>query len=199
VYLGVDSEKFIPVKDKMKAKEAIGIERNCFVIGYCGRLGREKDLKTLYRGFLRAKRDIPNLRLMIVGSGVQEYEDLFKGKKGMYFMGSQNNVIPYLQAMDAFVLTSKTETTSLATLEAMSVGVPVLVTPVGHIVEYISDKKNGLLFPVGDAYALSRLIKLVYEDMNLRDKLSGNARKTILEMYSWDKTVKDIKEVFDNL
>ena len=199
VYLGVDSKKFIPTKNKMEAKEKIGVERTAFIMGYCGRLGREKDLRTLYRGFLRAKRAIKSLRLMIVGSGLQNIENSFKNKKDVLFMGQKQDVIPYLQAMDVFVLPSLTETTSLATLEAMSCDLPVVVTPVGHLKEYILNNNNGMFFPFKDNYALSRKIEDLYNDEKLREKLGKNARKTITERYSWDKTVKDIKEILENM
>lgn len=199
VYLGVDSKKFLPNKKKMEAKEKIGVERTAFIIGYCGRIGREKDLKTLYRAFLRAKRTIKNLRLLIVGSGIKKEENAFKNKKGVLFMGQKQNVVPYLQAMDVFILPSLTETTSLATLEAMSCGLPVIVTPVGHLKEYISNNNNGIFFPFKDNYSLSRKIEKLYKDEKLRNKLSNNARKTVLERYSWAKTVKDIKNILENI
>ncbi len=197
VYLGVDSEVFKPPKDKMQAKEKLNLERTSFIIGYCGRLGHEKNLITLYRAFLRAKKQIKNLRLMIVGDGIAYYRELFKKNPDVYFMGMQKDVVPFLQAMDVFVLPSLTETTSLATLEAMSCKLPVIVTPVGHINEYITDKKNGLFFPEKNSYVLSKKIELLYSDENLKNKLGENARKTVAEMYSWDKTVSDIKDVLN--
>jgi glycosyltransferase involved in cell wall biosynthesis len=197
VYLGVDTKKFVPTKNKIKSKEKIGIKKNAFVIGYHGRLGREKDLKTLYRGFLRFRHHAPNAILLIVGSGVKEYEDLFSNKPFVKFTGQKNDVLPYLQAMDIYVLPSLTETTSLGTLEAMACGLPVVVTSVGHLKEYIHDGKNGLIFPKQNPFLLSRRLTTLHDDENLMRTLSKNARNTVEEMYSWDKTVKDIKDILN--
>ena len=48
VYLGTDTTKFIPPESKYEAKRRLGINPKDFVIGYCGRVSREKDLLTLY-------------------------------------------------------------------------------------------------------------------------------------------------------
>ncbi len=197
VFLGIDIDKFTPTKDKDKAKEAIGFSSKDRIIGYVGRIGREKNLITLYRAFLRARKQIGNLHLLVVGEGIKDLNKLLNNKEGVVHVGSQDNVIPFLQAIDVYCLPSLTETTSLSTLEAMACGVPVLVTRVGLMRDYVMEGKNGAFFSTFDSYMLSKLIVDMFKDDIKRIRFGNNARNTVTEMYTFDKTVKDIKLVLE--
>ena len=93
-------------------------------------------------------------------------------QKNIILTGSKDNVVPYLQAMDIYVLPSLTETTSISTLEAMSCGLPVVVTPVGYVKNYIHDGKNGLFFPKKNSGILARKINELIKDIQ-RNPHSG--------------------------
>ena len=197
VYLGTDINKFVPAEDKAQAKKLVGINPKYFVIGYLGRVSREKDILTLYRAFVKLQKENPNVRLLIVGGGIEEQERLFKAKQGIIFTGSEDNVVPYLQAMDVYVLPSLIETTSLTTMEAMSCGLPVLATKVGFVKEYIKHNVNGIFFPKRNSYILRKKIEMLMKDRELRETLGLNARETIEEVYSWDITVHKIKKILE--
>ncbi len=197
VHLGVDVEKFRPPESKEKAKHALGIDPKRFVIGYAGRLSLEKDPKTLYRGFMRFAKKFPESLLMIAGGGRPELEKLFSGKDNIMLTGLKDNLAPYYQAMDIYVLPSLTETTSLTTMEAMATGLPVVVTPVGFIKEYINDGSNGLLFPKQNSYVLSQKLDYLKEDKKAREELGKKARETIVNNYSWEKTAQGIKKILE--
>lgn len=195
INLGTDTNKFKPAADKSAAKAKLNINPEHAVIGYCGRISREKDLITLYKAFVRLHKDNPNTRLLIVGSGIEEQTLMFKDKEGIIMTGSADNVVPYLQAMDVFVLPSLIETTSLATMEAMSCGLAVLSTKVGLAKEYIKHKYNGMFFPKQNSYILRKKIEQLMKDNELRLKLGANARKTIEQKFSWERTVAGIKHI----
>ncbi|MFH1589559.1 MAG: glycosyltransferase family 4 protein [archaeon] len=199
-HLGVDITKF-KKGDKIVAKKMAGFEPNDFVIGYHGRLGREKDLKTLLRAFIRLRRHHKNVKLLIVGSGVKSIEQLFQNKENIVYPGPKNDVVPWINAMDVFVLPSLTETSSLSTLEAMSCEVPVIATKVGFVANYIDNNVNGMFFALQHPYALAKKIQILMEDRALRNKLGINGRKTILEKFSWeisaDRIVEHINSVIE--
>ncbi len=79
----------------------------------------------------------------------------------------------------------------------MSTGLAVISTKVGYVKEYIKDGFNGLFFEKKDAYSLYRKIEQVLNDEALSRRLSENARKTVVEKFSWEKTTRQIKEVLD--
>ena len=110
-----------------------------------------------------------------------------------------NNIVPYLQAMDIYVLPSLTETTSISTLEAMSCGLPVIVTPVGSLPGYIQNNYNGIFFPKRDPYRLEKKLSRLINNPGLRKTIGDNARKTVKEKFSWENTFKEMKKVFESL
>ena len=193
IYLGTNTERFFPSKNKEESKRIINIDHENHVIGFCGRIGREKDLDTLYRTFLRLEEKYNNIKLLIVGKGLKSEEEYLRQKKNVIITGAVNNVVPYLQAMDIYVLPSLTETSSLSTMEAMSCGLPIVTTKVGYVQKYIKEKENGLFFPKQNDYVLSLKLKWLIENKIFRKMLGENARKTAVNRFSWDKTAAKIK------
>jgi glycosyltransferase involved in cell wall biosynthesis len=96
--------------------------------------------------------------------------------------GFQQDVRPFLSACDAMVLTSFTEAFSLAAIEAMALGRPVVHAEVGGAAEMIQHGHDGLLFPVGDTAALvERLERLA--DPAVRLRMGENARATVAQRF----------------
>lgn len=191
VKLGINTDKFNPPLSKAAAKKNLKINPEKLVIGFSGRIGREKDIPTLVEAFKKLEKKNKNVLLLIVGEGIDEQ---LKGKNTI-LPGSVNNVNDYLKAMDIFVLPSLTETSSLATMEAMATGLPVIVTPVGSIPEYVVHNKNGLIFSRGDVNELYRYLKRLARDEKLRANLGNEARKTIIKNHKWSNTAKEIINV----
>jgi glycosyltransferase involved in cell wall biosynthesis len=193
--LGVDTKRFIPADNKAEAKKRLGIDPKMTIIGFVGRLGKEKDIATLYRAFMRLRNRHDSLMLMLVGQDIGGMTEHYEGKERIMLVGTTNNVIPYLQAMDIYVLPSLTETTSLSTLEAMATGIPVISTPVGFVKFYLKNKENGYFFPKKNNYLLSRRIRELVDNKELRRKMGQKARLTVETGFSWEKTINDIDEV----
>jgi len=202
VNLGVDTQKFRPQdvqEQRNDTRTKLGIAVNDIVIGYHGRIGREKDLITLLRAFSRLQNYHDNIKLLIVGDGLESIKKQLSARKNVILTGAKNNPVPYLQSMDIYCLTSLTETTCLSMLEAMSCGLACISTEVGFIKSYIKDKYNGLFFEKQNPYHLARNIDRLMKDDTLRKNLGANARKTVIERFSWDKTAKGIIESLEGL
>jgi glycosyltransferase involved in cell wall biosynthesis len=196
VSLGIDINKFKPAEDRDKAKEALGIDPKKIVVGYVGRLGKEKDLVTLYRAFVQLSYKYNNLLLLVVGDGIESYKKMFT-RQNMLYIGERHDVEKFYRAMDIYVLPSLTETTSLTTMEAMASGCAVLTTKVGAIPSYVVDRFNGMFFKERNSYVLKRKLELLIQNKELREKLGKNARNTIEAQHSWNKTVDEIKDVLN--
>jgi glycosyltransferase involved in cell wall biosynthesis len=197
ITLGVDNERFKPAKDKNKAKKEINIDPKYKVIGYCGRLSKEKDLSTLKSAFIELKKKTKDVKLLIVGSG--EEKKIFKGQKDIIMTGSVKDPEKYYKAMDIFVMPSLTETTSLATLEAMASGLTVISTKVGFIKSYIKDKENGLFYPKKNSYVLEKKLEKTLKDNSLRQDLGDSARLTITKKFNWENTTSKIIKVLKDM
>lgn len=202
VHLGVDTEKFKPLDSEAKRTELrtkLGVLPDDTVIGYHGRIGREKDLITLLRAFTRLQSHHENIKLLIVGDGVESIKRQLSARKDVILVGSKNNPVPYLQIMDIYCLTSLTETSCLSLLEAMSCQTACISTEVGFIKSYIKNHVNGLFFEKQNPYHLAKNIAMLINDPKLRRTLAENARKTIIERFSWDKTAKGIIDALESL
>lgn len=190
VHLGCNTKRFAP-GDKVQAKHAVKIDPKFTIVGFCGRIAREKDLPTLYHAFRHLEQQHSNLRLLIVGSGL-DLSRIFSSMKNIIWVKSTNTPEIYLQAMDLFAMPSLTETSSLATMEAMSCGLPVVASYVGHIKHYISDGQNGFFFPRQDWEFLAEKLDMLIKNRKLQERIGRAARRTIVQQYSWCKTISMI-------
>jgi len=193
VPLGVDLERFNPL-GRERAKAEIGLDDK-LTIGYCGRISCEKD-PTLLKGFELLRRKI-DCNLILIGPMLKRFERYFKEreKEGIYYFGVVDDVVPYLKAMDVFVMPSLTETMSLATVEAMACGCAVVTTKVGGIPEYVVSGENGFLFPRRNFFILyEHLLKLANDD-NLRKEFGRRAARTARK-FDFKNTVNKLVELF---
>lgn len=194
--LGINPTKYAPPLSKTTAKKLLKIPEKYTVIGFVGRIGREKNLKTLTKAFIRINKKYKNTLLLIVGGGLlDEIQSHIKIIK----TGPKDEIVPYLQAMDIFVLPSLTETTSLSTLEAMSTGIAIVGTPVGVIRKYITDEQNGMIFPRGDVSALVEKLSTLLNNHEMIKKLGKAARETVKQKAQWEETVRKIKTVLERV
>jgi 1,2-diacylglycerol 3-alpha-glucosyltransferase len=193
--LGVDQKKFY--FDRIKrvyVRRELGLTNN-FVIGFHGRLSKEKNIELLVKSFEIFKKRVPQARLLILGDGI---EKRCLDKSGVISKGFVNNPQDYLQAMDVYVLPSQTETSALSLMEAMSCGLPCIATNVGAIPSYLKNNRNGILLNKDDLKPelVALAINKFFVDIRFRNNIKQNAAKTIECCYSWDKTTKELERYF---
>ncbi len=192
--LGVDIARFSPAKDKRLSKGKLDIAPLGTVIGYLGRISKEKNTQILLEAFEKLKNQ-KDLTLLMVGDGPTEQTEEFRKVKNCKVTGFVQDVHNYLKAMDIFVMPSLTETTSLSTLEAMSCGIPPIVTKVGFMKNYVVKDHNGMFFPRNKAGLLALKIEKLRADSVLRRRLGRNARKTVAYSFSWERSINKIKRL----
>jgi 1,2-diacylglycerol 3-alpha-glucosyltransferase len=194
--IGIDLDKFKPPEKKDSAKRKLSIDPEKKVIGFVGRLTKNKDINTLYRAFKKLELKHKNLLLLIVGRGNLKLERKFKHDENIRQIKLSNNIVPYLQAMDMFVQPSLTETSSLATLEAMACAIPVITTKTGDLKKYIKDKDNGLLFSRKNDTLLALKIEWLLKEEFVRSTIGLNARETVDKIFNLNDSKKAIKRIF---
>lgn len=198
VPLGVNCDKFRPAENKGEAKKAIGVNPEEIVVGYCGRVTRDKDVMTLFRAFEWLNQKHKGLKLLIVGPGIPEYMELFESKENVIVTGAKDDVVLYYQAMDIYVLPSLTETTSLSTLEAMSCGCCVVSTKVGVSQQIITNNENGLFFPKKNDLILKKKLQWLLQHKDIISVFGSRARISAVKHFSWTHTIQSIEKVLAN-
>jgi glycosyltransferase involved in cell wall biosynthesis len=162
---GIDTDIFRP-GDKAAARVALGLPLDKFLFGIVATLRSWKGHSYLLDALKRAND--PRLHLVIVGDGPQwdnlarQLDDL--GIAGRVTMaGRQNDVVPYMQAFDTFVLPSyANEGVPQALLQAMASGLPVIACPIGGIPECTGGLKSVTLVPPKDAAALAKAMTAAF-------------------------------------
>ncbi|MDO8669708.1 MAG: glycosyltransferase family 4 protein [Candidatus Buchananbacteria bacterium] len=152
------------------------------------------------------KRDIADVRLIIVGSGPLEKEirqsvkDLDLEDR-VIMAGSQSleNVAGYLAKAKVFVRPSLSEGLGSAFLEAMAVGLPVIGTAVGGIPDFLKDGETGLFCKVADPKDLAEKIVRILKDEQLREKITINARALIVQKYDWNIIANEFAKIYERI
>ncbi|HEX7052820.1 MAG TPA: glycosyltransferase [Burkholderiales bacterium] len=171
-----------------RVRAALGIPPQDFVIGLCAVLRPEKNPAQLVEAVARLRaRGIP-ARALFIGDGpertrVEAQARRYGVEKTVTVTGFQQDVRPFLAACDAVALTSFTEALSLAAIEAMALGRPVVHPQVGGAAELIRDGEDGLLFPVGDTPALAGALERLWQP-GFRRMLGERARAKVESRFS---------------
>jgi glycosyltransferase involved in cell wall biosynthesis len=203
--LGVNHDQFKPVDELTNAqttqvktyRDRLTDDDNT-LIGYHGRLAREKDLFTLLRAVKRLKKQRDDFHVVIIGDGLVTIRDRFEADDHCTVLPAQTDIHRYVQALDVYVTTTLTETTSLSTAEAMACGKPVIATPAGYIEDYIEHGSNGYLIDFKDHYSLSALLNELIDHKDRRRRIGREAHKTAKQVFNWDTTAERINGVLDD-
>ncbi len=154
-----------------------------------------KDQATLLRAAAELRREIPEFRLVIAGSGELETElKALAAQSGLEdrvtFAGYLDDLRPLFRAADLFVLSSHLEGLCTSILDAMSAGVPVVATRTGGVPEIVEHGRNGLLAPPRDPAALADAIRTALGNPMLRLAFAAAGRETVLKGFTHDRMVE---------
>ena len=191
---GVDPERFAP----SPTQGAPGNER---VVIYVGRFSVEKNLARLVEAIARL-RDL-RVRLVLVGDGreagaLQRRAALSGARVEFAGVVPHGRVPERLAAADCFVLPSLTEGHPKALIEAMSCGLPCVVSDRGGSRLLIADRETGLTFDPEDIEGLATRIRRVLTDRLLAERLGKAARETVLAEYDVNRLLaQEIRLVLD--
>ncbi|MDP1526752.1 MAG: glycosyltransferase [Rhodocyclaceae bacterium] len=168
-----------------EAKQHFGFAATDIVIGTVGRAEEQKGHAFLLEAFakLRQRPDGERLKLLLVGDGrllpqLKESAANLGIAKACCFPGSIAHLAEVYRAIDLFAMPSLWEGLSLAMLEAMASGLPIVATEVGGAHDVLGDNRFGLLVSPHDAGALeTALVKLLdAPDACARMAMAGKAR-----------------------
>lgn len=188
--------------DGAYARSRIGIEESDLLVGCVGMLRPEKGHIDLVDAVALARKSVPGVKLLIVGDGKCKDELCRRvEERGMeeavLFFPSSSSVISMLSAMDVFALPSHTEGLSIATIEAMSCGRPVVVTDCGGPTEIVSNGVTGLIVPPCDPGAMAEALVRLAKDSALRTCLAANGRARAREVFSVEHMLDRYEELYE--
>jgi len=205
---GIDAFYYCPDRsERQRVRESLGFTDSECVLGFSGRLDPVKNLDLLVDIFQHTNPHKYPFRLLIIGDGPERMRlEALCQSAGLYpyvkFVGQQSEVLPYLRAMDVFLLTSLREQMPLTVLEVMGAGVPVITTRVGELPYIIDDGIDGFIRDV-NAPVEAFVQPLQSLCVSRRKKLGKAARQKVVEQFQLSTMVKEytelIKEYRSNL
>lgn len=202
---GVDTQLYAPdVERRKKVRDALGLSDEDFVIGHVARLHPMKD----HAGFLKAAvlvaQENEQIRFMLVGEGVTPESGEFTGiipemlKERFIWLGARSDVACLMNAMDAYCLSSWSESFPNVLVEAMASGLPCVATDVGDVATVLG--ASGSVIPVKDVEALkSSLCEIVEKSHRERETISLNMRERAVKFYNREAVVQRYRELYDSL
>ena len=182
------------------SREDLGLLSDNFVIGTVGRFEPVKNYAFLLTAFAVLYDKYRKERLVLVGQGSQEH---FL-KRRAYYLGIDEHVTfisgqpayKYYPLFDCFVMTSYKEGLSMALLEAMSMGLPCIVTCSEQYHDVLVHEENGLLIPPGNPQLLADALDRLAQDSALRIRLGSAAKKTIEQSFTIDSMINGYMKIY---
>jgi len=204
IHNGIDDRAWSAEGVESTFREELGLPAGAPLVGMVGRLGEEKDLRTLLDAMRAVLLRHPQGCLALVGDGSERGAlERYAADSGIgdhvVFTGYRKDLRSVYKALDLHVITSVTEGLPNNLLEAMAMGVPTISTPVGGIPEIVEDGHNGCLVRVGDAEGLARRILALLEDRAEYARIQGNARASIEQRFSFAARMRKIEAFYEFL
>jgi glycosyltransferase involved in cell wall biosynthesis len=188
---------------RAQARAGLGLPPEAYVIVGIGRLVPIKGFDLLVDILADVVAQVPQTHLLLIGEGVErpalEARAAALGVADrLHITGSVTDVIGRLAGADVLAAPSRNEGMGRVLVEAMALGLPVVGTRVGGIVDVIADQECGLLVPPDDAAALATALVGLGQDAAWRAKL-GAAARPHAEAFSTTVAAAAMRAIYDGL
>jgi glycosyltransferase involved in cell wall biosynthesis len=189
---------------RRETRRLLGLDPDAFVVGWVGRMTavkRTDDVVRALRGLIDL--DVPT-QLLLVGDGPdREHLERYARELGLVkrclFLGYQDDVARFYNAIDALVLPSVNEGTPVSVIEALAAGRPAVATRVGGVPDVIREGIDGFLVEVGDADGLAARLAELAADPERRAQMGSAGRERVLERYAVERLVDDVDRLYRSL
>jgi len=204
---GVDLERFSLQRRALGAevRRKHGIASDAAVIGFVGRITRDKGIEELAAAFRALSTEFPKAVLLLVG----DYEDrdrpadstidLLSTIASVRHVGWQADVVPFMAAMDVLVLPTYREGLGNVLLEAAAMGIPTVTTDATGARDAVVNGVTGLTARVGDAVGLREAVARLLRDAALREAMGRAGRHWVSEHFDqrhvWQLQVEEYRRL----
>jgi glycosyltransferase involved in cell wall biosynthesis len=172
-----------------------------FTLLFVGRLEPVKNHTLLLQAFSRARARNPALRLWMVGEGnerarLEALANSLGIASSVVFWGQQLDVAPFYSAADAFIMSSRSEGLPMSLLQALSVGLPSIVTDVGGMAEVVHLVEAGVVVPLGDSDRMADSMLHLASHSAEREAYVRNAEKAFADHFTLESMMKAYQSLY---
>ncbi len=198
--VGVNLKQFTN-EQSVNLKQEYALNDNCKTVLSVGELNENKNQKVIIKALAHAKDE--NIHYFLAGNGPlrEELEALAKKlgvDKQVHFLGYRRDLISIYNAVDLFVLPSLREGLGMASIEAMSFGLPIVTSNRQGINDYSENGVSGYKYGPNDYEGFAEGIKKILYDDELRRKMGENNRITA-QKFSLESSINKMSEIYDGL
>ncbi|MCC6288749.1 MAG: glycosyltransferase family 4 protein [Chitinophagaceae bacterium] len=205
---GIDTDRFSRNVSAMEAsivlKKKYGIADSDTVIGFIGRLTKDKGIDILFEAFNRLVVKYSNLKLLLVGPIIPEnpfsprYTAQLHNDKRIIFTGKMLNIVPAYIVADILVLPSFREGFPNVLIEAAAMETPVIASDIPGCVDALQKGYNGELFNKGNVEDLIVHLEKLIKDRDLRTVYGRNGRVFVEENFRQEKIWEQQELLYKN-
>ncbi len=186
-----------------EARARLGLPQEGSVIGVVGRLAPVKDHRTFLEAAVRVAAERPDTTVVVAGDG--ELRDSLEARARsmlgdrVRFLGWVQDLPALYGAIDVVALTSRSEGTPVALIEAAASGTPVVATGVGGVPEVVRDRRTGLLVPPGDPVAVAAQLLTLLEDPEGARRMGEEGADWVRDRFSQERLADDLTGLYGEL
>lgn len=201
---GIDCVRFSPGTPRADIKTRYKIPTDKPIILYVGRLDQEKQIDVVIRALpIVLQKQPAHLVLAGLGKERQNLETLVQSlglTEHVTFTGyvPDDDLPDILRSADVFVMASLVELQSIATLEALATGLPVVLADALALPELVIAGENGYLFPPGDSEALAAHLTAILSDETKRQAMGARSLE-LSHQHDIHQVIKRFGELYQNL
>lgn len=206
VYNGVDLKSLASgdASQRNTLRSSFGFNENDFVAIQVARLHELKDHLTAVATIDEARKQNPNIKLLIVGEGDEREaieNEIQTRNIGSHVVlaGNRNDIANLLIAADCFLMTSISEGIPLTIIEAMAANLPVVSTAVGGIAEMIAHETSGFLAEAKDSNSLAKYLVQLSEDTVLKSTIAAAGLAQAKAKFSLDKMLSGYGNIYQEM
>ena len=213
--VGVDAERIAvipngipqptePSETPTGLREELGLAENSKLVGFVGRLAPQKCLKDLIWAFQLLHQVVDDVFLVLAGDGPErdrlaEFATSVGCRDKVFFLGHRNDAADVIRQLNLFCLPSSFEGMSNSLMEAMSSGVPVVVSDIPANLELVTHEETGLTFPLGKSPEMTRTMARILNDSDLAERLQKSAAEKMKTKHSVEQLVSRHIELYERL
>ena len=203
---GIHTEEFENLPDRSQFVSRYPELENRLIVLFLGRIQQKKGLDILAQAFGNLVRTRHDVRLVVAGpdedNTLTEIKTILKSQGALekaVFPGmlTGEQKLEALSAADIFALTSYSEGFSVALLEALSAGLPLVITDECNFPE-VGDSRAGFVVRPNDSETASALMSLL-DSADLRREMSENARRLVRSNYTWERIAEKMFTLYGNV
>jgi glycosyltransferase involved in cell wall biosynthesis len=204
IYNGVSFEPPLTREERGRIREELGFGEKDFIIGTIGRFDPIKNLPMLVQSIAAARALDERIVGMLVGEGpelpaIRTLVERLGLADAVRLTGFRSDARRLAQCLDLFVLSSFSEGTSMALLEAICTGVPVAVTDVGGNPEVVLAGQTGWVIPSRSVESLTAAILEAASDAQHRYRLAQAGRQRFEQHFTFERMVASYRDIYQSL